>query len=130
MVKITAEQRRVDPANPEPGFYLISLVPGGWRVPARIITENDYIRAIVNGSEIPEYWRRDDLPDQWADAIADGRLFEHQLFRILLFGERCDSVAYQHGLATKAWASAHQPDHPCLTPLKPIDKNKLPATDF
>jgi hypothetical protein len=130
MRKSPAEQRRVDLANPEPGYFLVSLVPGGWPVGAQIYVEYDCVAAVVDGVELPDRWPLADLDTLRDEATMDGRLFQHPLFRILLFGEPCDEIAYRTRLATKVWAIRHCPDHPCLWPDKPYTPNHLPALDF
>lgn len=124
------EHRRADPNNPQPGYYKLSLIPKGWAVPVHVTIENDVIQVTVNGAQVIENWSRADLPDLFTDAIADGRLFEHPLFRIILFGEPCDETEYRHRLNLRAWAMENAPDHPCLHPERPIDIRTLPATDF
>ena len=130
MQKTPAEQRRVDLANPEPGYVLVALVPGGWPVGAHIYVENDCLAAVVDGVELPDRWPLADLDTLRDEATMDGRLFQHPLFRILLFGERCDQIAYGHRFATNAYMIRHGIDHPCLWPDRPYTPNHLPALDF
>lgn len=130
MTKTSAEQRRVDLTKPEPGYYLVRLVPNGWQVGARISISHDCVHVTLDGIELPQYWRLADLSDHASNAIADGTLFEHPLFRTILFGHRTDETTYRHRLATKKWAQAHRPDHPCLVPLIPMDARITPPIEF
>lgn len=134
MGKSPAEQRRVDLANPEPGYFTLALVPDGWPVAARIYTQGDgefiFAHVVIDGNELAEAWALVDLDELRNEATIAGKLFEHPLFKILLFGKPCDEPAYRHRLALKAWATAHFPTHPCLTPSQPYTPNDLPATDF
>lgn len=124
------QHRRAILNNPQPGYYIVSLVPKGWAVPVHVTTENDVIQVTVNGSQVIESWFAPDLPDLAVEATMEGRLFEHPLFRIILFGEPCSETEYRHRLNLRAWAVDNAPDHPCLHPERPIDIRTLPATDF
>lgn len=124
------EHRRADPNNPQPGYYIFSLVPKGWAVPAHVTIANNVIQVTVNGSQVIDCWSVTDLPDLFVEAVAEGRLFEHPLFRIVLFGEPCDETEYRYRLSLRDWAVNNAPDHPCLHPERPIDLRTLPATDF
>lgn len=99
-------------------------------MPVRVIVENDVILITINGAQVTDVWQIDELDDQFADATAAGELFDHPLFRVILFGEPCDETDYRHRLALKEWAEQHAPWHPCLHPNQPIDQRLLPATDF
>jgi hypothetical protein len=45
----------------------------------------------------------------------------HQVMHVWLSGRRIDRGRYDWRLATKDWARQHAPEHPCLTPNKPIN---------
>jgi hypothetical protein len=111
-------------------YYLVSVVAKGWAVPAHLSRHGDVIQLTQNGSQHPETWSVRELPDAFADAVAGGTLFEHPLFRVVLFGERCDETTYRHRLAIREWAVNHASWHPSLRPDQPIDQRLLPATDF
>lgn len=116
--------------NPQSGHYLISISPKGWKVPARVTIEDDVIRLVINGSQVIDRWYVNELGNLLADATMAGTLFDHPLFRVVLFGEPCDETTYRHRLALRDWAVDNAPWHPCLHPDKPIDPRTLPATDF
>ena len=124
------EKRRVDLANPVPGPYLVRLVPRGWQVAAKIMRDGDLFQVEVDGARLSDRWTLDELPDLCAAATIAGALFDHPLFKIVLFGKPCDEATYRHRLAMKEYCRQHQPDHPCLSPLRPIDQRLLPAVDF
>jgi hypothetical protein len=123
-------QSRVDPTNPQPGYYTVSLNPKGWAQPVRIVRRGNLIQIVVNGLQHIEQWNTDTLADDFAEAVADGRLFEHQLFRVILFGKQCDEATYLYRLAVLEHARRHEPWHPCLHPERPIDLAAIPADDF
>ena len=116
--------------DPTPGFYLVSLVPKGWGVPARIVRVSGRFSAWCDGKPVVGAWRPDDLERAAVEAMGDGELFAHPFLRISLFGTPTDRATYDHRLAMKDWATAHCPDHPCLHPLRPMDPRTLPAEDF
>lgn len=99
-------------------------------MPSRVTIENDVIQITVNGLQHVESWSVADLPELLAEATMEGRLFEHPLFRIVLFGKPCDETEYRHRLALRDWAVDNAPWHPALHPERPIDARILPATDF
>jgi hypothetical protein len=124
------EHRRASQINPRSGYYILSLVPKGWGVPVHVTIENDVIQITVNGSQAVDVWSVSKVDDMLAEATIDGTLFDHPLFRIVLFGEPCDETTYRHRLAMREWAAAEAPWHPCLHPEQPMDPRTLPATDF
>lgn len=93
-------------AEPQPGFFLIRLVRKGPQVPARICHENGVWWAIVDSQTFPSA----------SDPAAAPRVFP-----IWHGGEEITEAEYQHRLALKRWAQAHQPDHPAANPGRPID---------
>jgi hypothetical protein len=124
------DPRSVDLSNPHPGYYIVSITPKGWAVPVRLSIVNEFVQLIVNGQQVPDTWAIGNLPDEAIAATADGRLFEHPLFRIMLFGKRCDEATYHYRLAVAAWAVDNAPWHPSLHPEWPIDLCQIPATEF
>jgi len=90
---------------PSTGFFRLRLAKGAWAVPARICCEDGVWCAIIDGKEFPGH----------ADpAHAEG------VERIWTSAERIEAHDYRWLLAVKEHAQAHDPDHPCLHPRKPI----------
>ena len=102
-------QRRVINA-PAPGFYSMRLVRNGWRVPCRIVHDENGWHAIINGEVQPAF------PDPY-DAPFVATLHER--------GLRIDQPTYDWLIALKAYAEAHEPDHPAARPLLAIDPMQL-----
>jgi hypothetical protein len=95
--------RRID--APEPGFFRLRLVPGGWPVPARILHDGEKWQAIIDGIAA------DPHPDPSIAGVD----------RIWTSGTRIEQPEYDWRLATKAAALAEQPDHPAANPRKRMD---------
>ena len=104
-----AEQRRVIDA-PQPGYYTLRLARGAWRVPCRIVHDEDGWHAEINGDVQPA------SPDPYA---APGVAHVHER------GLRIDQPTYDWLVALKAYVEAHEPDHPAARPLDPIDPMQL-----
>jgi hypothetical protein len=105
--------RRREPARridaPEPGFYRLSLISGGWGVPARILHDGERWQVVIDGiATAPD-------PDPTKAGVD----------RIWTSAKRIEQHEYDYLLALKAAAEIAQPDHPCLTPRKPIDPMRL-----
>lgn len=116
--------------KPTPGYYLVSLVPGAWLVPARIIERDGKTTGEVNGEALKVEWTEEELEASAALSIVRGTLFEHPLLRISLFGKMTDEPTYLHRMAMKTWAETYAPTHPAANPMKPMDPRLLPAEDF
>lgn len=124
-----AKQSRVL-TRPEPGYYLVRLVPKGWPVGARIVLADGRYSATVDDLPVPGSWTEEELEAEAAEWLSRGQLFDHPFLRVSLFGTPCTETDYQHRLALKAWAKQHRPTHPAANPEKPIDPRLLPADDF
>lgn len=116
--------------KPEPGFYLLRLVPRGWEVPAEIRLEGDGYVAVIDEAPLPGRWTEAELEALVGDAMVAGELFERPMTKLLVFGLRCSETTYRHQVAMKRWAERHAGWHPCLHPTRPIDSRLLPAEDF
>ena len=95
--------RRVD--RPEPGYFLIRLVPGGPEVPAAILYRRGLYAAVVNGRQYG--WHAEWPKAQWVGQIWTGRMI--------------DRAEYERRLAL-----AQVPDHPAATPRKRVDLTDKP----
>lgn len=106
------------PGLPQPrrGFYLVALVPGGWKVPVEITTVQCGWGLVLDGTGHPLEWSAEDVLLAYAQGMLTGELFNHPMLRVVLFGEPIPEHAYLHRLALKDWARLHAPDHPCLHP--------------
>jgi hypothetical protein len=102
------QRRRID--APEPGYFSMRLVKGGWRVPCRIVHDAHGWHAEINGEVQPAF------PDPYA-APGVSRVHER--------GLRIDQPTYDRLIALKAYAEAHEPDHPAANPLRAIDPMQL-----
>ena len=100
--------RRID--QPQPGFFRMPLVKGGWVVPALIVYQDGLWWAVVDGLQHPP--NPDPFAAPWVSRIWEGASFATE-------------TDYRWRLATKAWAIKHDPDHPCLDPEKPISRMRL-----
>lgn len=116
------------PTAPEPGPYLLRIVPKGWETPCRVIQNNGRYSCMIDGELIPGSWSHDELGDLFAVwLVAEG---SPPIVRLVLFGKACDEATYQHRLAMKDWARTNSPDHPCLFPERPMNSLLTPAEDF
>jgi hypothetical protein len=103
------QARRVWP--PEPGYFRLRLVKGGWPVGARIgKTEDGLWQAEVDGKLHHPNWN-----PAYARMVSD----------IWHYGERIDQATYQRLIDQAAHARAHDPGHPAADPYTPIDRAKL-----
>jgi len=95
---------------PSPGWFKLRLVRGGWQVPA-MICHHDQIGwwAVLDGEQFAPH----DDPAH-APRVSD-----------IWTGTIIDEATYDWLLAVKAWARQHEPDHPCLSPTKPISHRRL-----
>lgn len=98
--------------QPEPGFFLMRLVRRGPKVAARIVHDEHGIwRAHIDG--VPQE------PGGADPHRARGVL------RIWHSGTRCTEQEYLYRLALKAWAMAHDPDHPAANPERPVSLRRM-----
>jgi hypothetical protein len=99
-----AQRRAIWP--PEPGHFSLRLVRRGWPVPAAIHCQDGLWWADIDGRAYPRH--ADPAHAAGVDRIWHGglRVAEHE---------------HRFLIALKEWAQTHQPDHPCLHPLKPIN---------
>ena len=105
-------------------FLTVRLRAKAWGVPARITFEDDgRIECEIDGAVHGPFTE---------DALTDfiGINPEHPVAKAIVWGQFCDEAVYAHRLALKRWAMDHQPDHPALSPMKPIDPRALEASDF
>lgn len=112
--------------QPRPGFYLLALVPGGWKVAVEITAVRNGWGLIVDGDHHPLTWNREDVLLAYAEGMLTGELFNHPMLRVVLFGTLVDEAAYLQRLALKEWARRHEPRHPCLYPDRPISRFDTP----
>jgi hypothetical protein len=94
----------------EPGYFSMRLVRNGWRVPCRIIHDEHGWHAVIDGCEHPSH------PDPYA-ATGVSQVWER--------GLRIDPPTYNWLIALKAYALAHEPQHPAANPLRAINPNEL-----
>jgi hypothetical protein len=100
--------RRID--QPEPGFFTMRLVRGGWQVPCAIAY--------------------DEASGLWT-ATVDGEAKSHidpQTAGVLLIwerGVRIEEWRFRDLEALKAWARGNDPTHPCLSPRHRINPMAL-----
>lgn len=96
--------RRVD--KPEPGWFVMRLVRGGWLVPCSIAY--------------------DEGTGRWSTTI-DGETVsaidpaEAGVWRVWLTGRRIEEWQFKDMEDLREWAKANDPAHPCLTPRRRID---------
>lgn len=101
-----AQTRAVWP--PEPGLFSMTLVRGGWKVPARIARDADGAWvAEVNGETCAAH------PDP---------AYAHGVASIWANGLKIDEATYNYLSATREWARLHDPAHPALHPDTPINR--------
>ena len=99
-----------DVSEARPGWFRMSLVRGGWKVPCQIErNESGEWRATIDGEE--GQWSAD-----WVDAGVD---------RIWLGATEIPHHEYLYQQALKEHLRASDPDHPCLHPRKRMDHNLL-----
>lgn len=112
-------RKPIELANPEavPGYYLVALTRGGWKVPALLEIREGWIVVTTDGVVEAERWRADDLSIEFAQGMMGGNLGKHPLLRIMLWGEPCDEDTYQYRSRLRDWARIHQPTHPSVAPL-------------
>lgn len=104
--------RAVD--QPEAGFFILRLVAGAWRVPARIWQDDAGIwRAEIDG-ELQEPGAAD-----WAKASG--------IERVWLYGERVHETEYHHRNRIREWVMRHDRNHPAANPKIPISLRAMPA---
>lgn len=97
-------------ADPQPGYFRLRLVKGGWAVPCAI--------------------GEDEQTGKWTSIIDEQEIshidpVEAGVFRVWIYGERIEAWQYADLLALKAWAKQAYPDHPCLHPRRAIDPMRL-----
>lgn len=109
-----SEQRRVI-WPPEAGYFALALVRGGWRVPARIVRDDNGWSAEVDSEMQLGH------PDP---ALAT------MLANVWHGGMKISEADYRWLLAIKDHARQHDPDHPCLSPRKKIDPRRLKPFTF
>lgn len=97
--------------QPEPGFFELRLVRGGPLVGARIIHEQGWWTAWIDGKLCG--------PADQDPVRAEG------VCRIWNGARRIDRVLYDFRLSTKSWALANEPDHPAANPGEPIDLGRM-----
>jgi hypothetical protein len=95
---------------PEPGLFRLRLVRGGWGVPCAIAVTIDGWQAEIDGIAYPPD------PDP-ARAIG--------VERIWTGAEIIDQSEHDWLIEMKAWALAHEPDHPAANPLQAINPSEL-----
>lgn len=95
---------------PSPGLFSVSLTRGAWKVPARIVHEDGLWHAEIDGEEYTAH------SDPTLAAMVD---------YVWHSGLRIDQAAYDWLMVLKDWARANNPDHPCLSPRRAIDPNRL-----
>jgi hypothetical protein len=97
---------------PEPGLFRLRLVKGAWGVPARI---HHWPAANLWAAEIDEA-----LSDSTRDPA-----HIPQISMIWHGGLRIDAAEYEWLIETKRYAEIANPEHPCLSPTRPIDRSRL-----
>ena len=95
---------------PEPGTFVLGLVRGAWRVPCRIVHDDDGWHAEIDGVVHPAH--RDPALAYMVDAVWHG-------------GTLVAQPDYDWFVAIKVWAQINDPSHPCLNPRKVIDPSLL-----
>jgi hypothetical protein len=96
---------------PEEGYFRLRLVRGGWSVPAQISYDVETgWRATIDGAE-----REPNRDPALATDVP----------RVWHYGRFIPEHEYEQLVALKAWAIEHSPRHPCVNPLKPIDRMML-----
>lgn len=113
-----AESQRRLVWPPSPGWFALALVRRGWKVPCRIVRDDDGWHAEVDGVAHPAH--PDPAHAYLVDAVWHG-------------GIRIPESEYLWLEAVRAWALAHEPgSHPAANPRKAIDPRRLapimPAT--
>jgi hypothetical protein len=103
-----AQRRAIWP--PEPGFFVVGLARGAWRVPARLIHDSSGWHAEVDETVHPAH--RDPVHAPMVDTV-----WHH--------GMRVPEADFRWLLATKAHAKIHDPEHPSLWPRRKIDPRRL-----
>lgn len=114
--------------QPVPGYYLLSRVPKGWGVPCQIIETDGRFSAVVDGEPLLGAWTADEIRDFWADFLFAKAT--HPMVQLQAHGMPCDRATYDQRIAMKVWARTHNPDHPCLHPMRPMVTFLLVPTEF
>jgi hypothetical protein len=102
--------RRID--QPEPGFFRMRLVKGGWLVPCQILCQRGLFWAVVDGTEHPKH--HDPILAPWVARVWEG-------------GQSTTETDYRWRLLMREWASQHHKRHPCLTPTRAISMMDMPV---
>lgn len=111
-----------------PGFYRLAKAPRCWKVPARIGLENGLYTAEIDGEAIDGSWSEDDIEWQLFEWLTHAG--SYPFFHLVLFGRPSTGAEFKWLLALKDWAAIHNPNHPCLHPLRSMDPLTLKADDF
>ena len=101
--------------DPQPGLFLMRLVRGGPQIAARITCTDGQWQATVDGKPYPPH--------------SDPVIAQH-VYRVWHSGIVITQGDYDYRLAVKAWATDHQPGHPCLSPYQAVDISLLPPISF
>jgi hypothetical protein len=102
--------------QPQPGCFLVRLVKGGPRVPARIF---------VGPPLDPETLEEMDRPPVLRATVAGER--SHDPYLVWTWKrEPIDESEYRWRLATLEWAMQHAPDSPEANPRRPIRLATMP----
>jgi hypothetical protein len=99
------DQRPRNVWPPEPGWFRLRLVRGGWPVPAAIRHTIDGWFAVIDGFQHPP---ADD--PAYAEGISD----------LWTYGDRIEEHEYEYLLALRAHVLTHEPDHPAANPHRAI----------
>lgn len=108
MARPATPSRRVWP--PEPGYFRVRLVRGGWQVPAKIEIADGKWAVSIDGAYVEE-------PNADPALAGAGRVWH--------YGDIIPEDEYRWLLDLKDAARTLAPSHPCLHPRTPIDPNNL-----
>ncbi len=100
--------RRID--APEPGFYRMALVRGAWRVPCRILLD-----------EQTGWWTSE--VDTTTKRSIDPT--DTDTFTIWHAAQTIEAWQHDYLIRLREWCAENAPDHPCLHPRRRIDPMRL-----
>jgi hypothetical protein len=89
----------------------MALIRRGWKVPCRIIQ-----KGLIWCGEVNEILQPYTVQEPFDCSI---------IVRIHEWGEKISDRQFDYLIGIKAWARMNSPDHPCLSPWKPIDPMNL-----
>lgn len=113
--------------RPTEGAYAVRLVKGGPDVPAHLDLIDGKWHATVNGRALRVAYSPEQVEALVMMALLEGKLSSHPFVKLLAFARPISEEQYQDMLDRLAWCAVHSPQHPCLSPYRPIRLSTLPS---